>query len=232
MLVTSTIDNSKWLWINIPKTASTLIRNAILNNVNEMEGQVHYTYLENVELYGRHTGFTVVRDPMTRFISGLNHVFSECACGKCILLYDRPPKTEEIIQFLNDIVTLSKNINNFHYKTYYNGHDLLWMDIVKSLQKYCIKSKVIYDPVNCVMWSFILPQYLYLDGMEVRDYIFRYEDLKACAKFVDNTLGYKVNLQKRVRNYSYKLNDVDFDSVELKELIYQYYEEDYKQLNY
>lgn len=232
MLVESKIDKSKWLWINIPKTASTLVRNAIFNNANEMEGQVHFTYLENVEIHGKHTGFTVVRDPMTRFISGLNHVFSECTCGKCLLFYDRPPQTEEVIKFLNDIVTLSKHIHNFHYKTYYNGYDLLWMNIVKSLQKHCIKSKIIYDPVNCVMWSFILPQYLYLDGMEVRDYIFRYEDLSTCANFVKNTLGYQIDTEKKIRVYPYKLQNVDFSSTEIKKLIYEYYQEDYKQLNY
>lgn len=232
MLVESKIDNSKWLWINIPKTASTLIRNSIFKYNNELDGQNHYSYIENVQLYGKHDGFTVVRDPLQRFKSGLNHVFSECTCGRCTIFYDRQPNTEEVITFLSSIVNLSTTVSNFHHKTYYNGSNLLWLEILKNLQRVFIKSRIIEDPVSCVMWSFILPQYLYLDGMEVRDYIFRYEDLQTCASFIKNKLGYEVNLTNRVRNYSYKLDNVDFESVELQKLIHQYYEEDYKQLNY
>lgn len=232
MLVESKTDESKWLWINIPKTASTLIRNSIYGYDHEDDRQDHFTYLENVNTYGKYTGFTVVRNPITRFISGLNHVFNDCACKKCIVFDERPPNTEEVINFLQEITNLSKTIKNFHYKSYYNGSDDSWMSIVKSLQKNFIKSKIIMDPVDCVMWSFILPQYLYLDGMDVRDYIFKYEELHTCVNFIENRLGYIIDTSSRPRSYPYKLQNVDFDNSTIKMLLYEYYEEDYKQLNY
>jgi hypothetical protein len=232
MLVESKIDKSHWIWINIPKTASTLIRNSIFKYEDENDRQDHFTFIENVELHGKHTAFTVVRDPMTRFISGLNHVFSHCWCGKCITFDDRPPTTNEVIQFLKEIVHLSKTIENFHYKTYYNGSNMLWMDILKSMQKNFIKSKIIMDPVDCVMWSFILPQYLYLDGMGFGDYIFKYEELDTCVNFIRNRLGYIIDISRRPRSFEYKLHNVDFRNSQIRRLIYEYYEEDYKQLNY
>lgn len=232
MLIESKIDNSTWMWINIPKTASTLLRNTFKEVTSELDGQSHYTYKENVELYGEHTAFTVVRDPLTRFVSGLNHVFSECTCGQCIIKYDVLPTTKEVLNFLREITELASTIKNFHYKTYYNGTDTSWMLLVKSMQKHFIKNRIITNPFNCVMWSFILPQYLYLDGMRSGDYIFRYEDMSNCVTFIRDKLGYEVDLNKRVRSYSYKLNNVDFENTEIKKLLYQYYETDYTQLNY
>lgn len=232
MLVESKVDNSKWLWINIPKTASTLIGNALFNHENSEGRQDHYTYTENVEMHGKYTGFTVVRNPITRFISGLNHVFSHCSCKMCITFPENPPNTNQVIKFLKEIVDLSKSIDNFHYKTYYNGSDLLWLELVKSLQKNFINNKIIMDPENCVMWSFILPQYLYLDKMEVRDYIFRYEELSTCTQFIENRLGCKVDTSLRPRSFEYVLQNVDFNNTEIQKLLHAYYEEDFKQLNY
>lgn len=232
MLVQSKIDNSKWIWINIPKTASTLVRNAIFGYDNILDGQIHLTYTENVAIHGWHTGFTVVRDPLTRFRSGLNHVFSECACGQCTIFYDRPPITEEVIGFLSDIVQLKNTYKDFHKLSYNNGSNNLWLEILKAMQKRFIKSRIIMNPSDCVMWAFILPQFLYLDKMDTTDYIFRYENLSEYAKFIENTLGYRVNTQVKHREYTYKLNDVDFTSKEIQPLLHQYYSEDYNQLNY
>ena len=43
------------------------------------------------------------------------------------------------------------------------------------------------------MWAFILPQFLYLDKIQSRDYIFKYETLNDCAEFIQNRLGYTVD---------------------------------------
>ena len=52
MLVESKIDKSQWIWINIPKTASTLIRNSIFKYEDENDRQDHFTFIENVQLHG------------------------------------------------------------------------------------------------------------------------------------------------------------------------------------
>ena len=88
------------------------------------------------------------------------------------------------------------------------------------------------DPIDCVMWSFILPQYLYLDGMGFGDYIFKYEELDTCVNFIRNRLGYTIDISRRPRSFEYKLHNVDFRNSQIRRLIYEYYEEDYKQLNY
>ena len=51
MLVQSKIDKSQWIWINIPKTASTFIRNCLYGNKNILDVQTHLTYLENVHVF-------------------------------------------------------------------------------------------------------------------------------------------------------------------------------------
>ncbi len=232
MLVTSVIDNSTWIWINIPKTASTFVRNSIFGNEDTMDGQVHLTYRENVDMYGIHRAFTVVRDPMTRFKSGLNHMFSECACQKCTIFYDRPPNTSEVVAFLRDLVKLNNTYENFHYLSYHTGISNLWLEILKSMQKNFIRSRILDTPDKCVMWGFILPQFLYLDGLRSTDYIFKYEQLNDCAEFIKNRLGYDVDTSVRHRQYSNKLYNVDFTNQELQDLLHEYYEEDYKQLNY
>jgi len=232
MLIESKIDKSQWIWINIPKTASTFIRNCLYGNKNILDGQTHLTYLENVHLYGQQNAFTVVRDPLTRFKSGLNHIFSECNCGKCTIFYDRPPTTIEVVSFLNDLVKLNNKHKNFHYSSYQTGSSKLWLEILKSMQINFIKSRIIMNPVNCVMWAFILPQFLYLDKIQSRDYIFKYETLNDCAEFIRNRLGYTVDTSVKHRQYSYKLSNVDFTDKELLDLLKNYYKEDYTELNY
>lgn len=232
MLVESQIDNSKWLWINIPKTASTLVRNSIFEPDHPEDRQDHYTYIENVEMYGKYIGFTVVRDPVSRFISGLNHVFNHCYCGECEIFYDVPPTTDDVILFLQDITDLSKTITDYHNKSYYNATSDVWWEIVKSMQIRFIKNIIMRTPWDCTMWSFILPQFVYLDEMDNRDYIFKYENIQTCVNFIENKLGYKVDTSKRPRSFPYRLQNVDFQNPIIKTLLHEYYKEDYKQLNY
>ena len=84
MLITSKNDGTKWLWVNVPKTASTAVMRTFFpfKEINEQE---HQTYNHLIDIYGSFNAFTTVRNPITRFKSALNHTLNVCVCGKCTI---------------------------------------------------------------------------------------------------------------------------------------------------
>ena len=69
MLVESKINDKKWLWVNIQKTATTSTLKTFFPE-KEYNQQSHQIYVDLVRMYGYHDTFTMVRNPIDRFLSG------------------------------------------------------------------------------------------------------------------------------------------------------------------
>ena len=82
MKVQSKIDGKNWLWVNVPKTASTAVMRTFFPSMGINEQQ-HNSYEELIQAYGNLDAFTTVRHPVTRFKSALNHTCHLCMCGQC-----------------------------------------------------------------------------------------------------------------------------------------------------
>lgn len=228
MLVKSKLNNKLWLWVNIPKTATTSTLKAIFPE-QEYNSQQHNTYRQLIRQYqDKYSVFTMVRNPVDRFLSGLNHIFSVCECGECKVDLTDPPKTEEVILFLSDILKLKTNNENFFDKVYNNNTNNLYLEVVNSIQKNFQRNIQITDNNTCVRWSLVIPQSYMLDGL-VYGRIFRYEQIHTFFNFVQRELGYVIPTIK-YREYSNKLTGVDKSNSTLKQLIYELHKEDF--INY
>lgn len=229
MLVKSKLNGKTWLWVNIPKTATTTTMKAIFPN-KPYNSQTHYTFNELIRMHqDKYDVFTMVRHPFTRFMSGLNHIFNVCECGNCIVNSENPPTTEEVISFIGDMLKLKTQYTNFFDMVYKNETNSLREEVIKSIQKNFERNIKIND-VNCVKLSFIIPQYYILDGLQ-RGRIFRYENIDVFFNFVTYELGYIIPKEK-YRNYENKLINVDSLNSTLQHLIYEFHTDDFTNYNY
>jgi hypothetical protein len=228
MRITSKIDGTDWLWVNIPKTASSVLYNAF-EPTKPIASQTHHSYGELRNIHGSLPTFTVVRNPVDRFRSGLNHLFSVCVCGGCIVNKYSPPHTINLIYFLKDLITFGFEDKSFYERVYHNNQNLLYKKILDSIQKNFRQSIVIGNE-ECVRWPFAVSQSFLLGDIPNHTKIFKYENIKECFSFVEEELGYKVS-NSRLRDYPNNLS-IDFSDSTVVSLIKQLYMMDYTLLNY
>ena len=228
MLVESKINGKQWLWVNIPKTASTSTLKTFFPE-KEYNQQSHQIYVDLVRMYGYHDTFTMVRNPIDRFLSGINHLFSVCECKQCIIDVTRPTTTEEVILFLSDMLRLKQKTPNFFETVYRNSQNSLHLEVVNSIQKRFSRNITVGD-VQCIRWPVIIPQhYILHNATNIK--IFKYEQIEQFFHFVETELGYSV-VQEKFRNYTNKLSNVDVTNSTLRTLIYELHKEDFKLYGY
>ena len=228
MLVESKINDKKWLWVNIQKTATTSTLKTVVPE-KEYNQQSHQIYVDLVRMYGYHDTFTMVRNPIDRFLSGINHLFSVCECKQCIIDVTRPTTTEEVILFLSDMLRLKQKTPNFFETVYRNSQNSLHLEVVNSIQKRFSRNITVGD-VQCIRWPVIIPQhYILHNATNIK--IFKYEQIEQFFHFVETELGYSV-VQEKFRNYTNKLSNVDVTNSTLRTLIYELHKEDFKLYGY
>lgn len=227
MLITSKIDGKKWLWVNVPKTASTAVMRTFfpLKEINEQE---HQTYNHLIDMHGSFDAFTTVRNPISRFKSALNHTMNVCVCGKCIIT-DTPVDKLDVINFLSDMIKLKSQKQDFFRAVYMNGESNYEMNVVESMIRRFHKY-VIPENINCLRIPAYVSQTFILEGPQEKLRIFKYENLQELSGFIKNTLGYDMD-NTIYRKYPNKLG-VDFLDPTLLDLIHELYREDYDNFNY
>ena len=93
MIISSKINGSKFIWVKIPKTGTRAYAKILVSN-NEIQTEnedyslhFHLTFQQlYVNYRKKYSGFTVVRHPVTRFVSALNHIAdvnSQCTSSNC-----------------------------------------------------------------------------------------------------------------------------------------------------
>ena len=228
MLVESKINGKKWLWVNIQKTATTSTLKTFFPE-KEYNQQSHQIYVDLVRMYGYHDTFTMVRNPIDRFLSGINHLFSVCECKQCIIDVTIPTTTEEVILFVSDVLRLKQHTPDFFQKVYRNEQNNLYLKVVDSIKTRFSQNIKIGD-VKCVRWPVIMPQhYILHNATNIK--IFKYEQIEQFFHFVETELGYSV-VQEKFRNYTNKLSNVDVTNSTLRTLIYELHKEDFKLYDY
>jgi hypothetical protein len=228
MLITSKIDEKQWLWVNVPKTASTAVMRTFFPSM-EINQQQHNSYEELIEMYGQLDAFTTVRHPIQRFRSGLNHIFSVCVCGKCQLNLQTLPTTMDVIYFVQDMLILKNQRHDFFRAIYKNGESDYWTTIRDSI-KHRFGKYLITTTDNCLRVPFVVSQTFLLNGPNAKLRVFKYENLIELSQFIKNRLGYNMD-NTLYRNYPNNLG-VDFTDSTLLYLLRELYQEDFQNFNY
>lgn len=227
MLITSKIDKKQWLWVNVPKTASTAVMRTFFPSM-QVNDQQHQTYNHLIEMYGALDAFTTIRHPITRFKSALNHTLNVCACGKCKII-DGPVDKLDVIRFLGDMLKLKGSRKDFFRAVYMNGLSNYEMNVANSMNERFSKY-IIPNGIICLRVPAYVSQTFILEGPQEKLRIFRYENLQELSGFIKNTLGYDMD-NTLYRKYPNKLG-VDFYDPTLLDLVHELYREDFTNFNY
>jgi hypothetical protein len=231
MLITSKIDGEKWLWINVPKTGSTAIMKTFFPQMKAI-AQEHHCWEELIDIFGPRQTFTVVRDPIKRFRSALNHTFSpidSCVCTACIRISGEIPTTIQTIQFVADMIRLKQTRKDFFRAIYKNGETNYEQTIRDFLLKRFSNCLIPGDP-RCVRISPYVSQTYMLEGPQELLTVIKYENQEELSDFINQKLGYTL-VTKKYRDYPNGLG-VDFSDPTLLDLLHELYSEDFKNFNY
>lgn len=231
MLITSKIDAKEWLWVNIPKTGSTAIMKTFFPSMRTF-AQEHHCWEELITKYGVRDTFSVVRDPIKRFRSALNHTFSpidSCVCTGCVRMYGDNPSTIQTIYFVKDMLELKQSKPDFFRAIYKNGESN-YEDVVRECLLKRFSNCLSVADRRCVRMSPYVSQTYMLEGPIEKLHIIKYENRSELNNFITNKMGYEL-VTKEYRKYNNNLG-VDFADTTLLYLLRELYKEDFQNFNY
>lgn len=216
MLVSSSVNNNKWIWVKVPKTgtrAYSLLFHAQGEDEFYKDGfrffHLHQSFHNLYIHHGkRYSGFTVVRHPKTRFISALKHLAD--------LHVSHPQHTtnlpfasiDSLVYFLfnnfdkNCIPKDNRTIEEIfglHFSSYYN--------------------------------SFFKTQTFWAYHPKIN--IFRYEELDTFNNWIEMQLGFNTKTLQRVGEIKTNhLEHLDFSSPKFDAIVQHLFYDDYRSFNY
>ena len=219
MIVKSLIDNSDWIWIRIPKTATRAYRSIF--DADDEEHR-HYSYRESIDVYGDvGRAFSVIRNPVDRLKSGITHDIDEFKriCREIPYPeYQNVPLTEDI-----------------PYPDWMLDSDVLCDVFFEAVGENCkVKNQKVYDKLMWeagMMAEVLKTQVSAVNYPEVK--VFRFENLNEFNTWIESSLGRSTrDLQKSgVSDYE-KYNWLDFSNPRFTELCKLIYKEDYEVYGY
>lgn len=205
MIITSSVDGLDWIWIRIPKTATRAYR-IILDMGNEPH--THWSYKESIEQYGDvGRAFSVIRNPLTRFKSGITHDIDE---------FKRIYPDKEYPDWMLDINVLCDLFFNILDENCKIKNEDMYRKLVSEAGMMCEVLKTQCSAVN---------------HPEVQ--IFRYENLQEFNTWIEATLGFDTTrvVVNGASDYE-KYNWLDFNNPRFEELSRMVYKEDYEVFGY
>ena len=194
--------------------------------------QEHHCWEELINVFGKQQTFAVVRDPVRRFRSALNHTFSpidSCVCTACVRVGGEIPTTIQTIQFVADMISLKHTRKDFFRAIYKNGETDYEQEVRKCLLNR-FSNCLIPGDKRCVRISPYVSQTYMLEGPQELLTIIKYENRQEISNFITNKLGYQLD-NKKYRDYPNGLG-VDFSDPTLLDLLHELYREDFENFNY
>jgi hypothetical protein len=220
MIVKSLVDNSEWIWIRIPKTATRAYRAIFAEGDDQLH--THFSYKESVEIYGNvGRAFTVIRNPIDRLKSGIIHDVDE---------FQRIYRDIPYPEYQNALPT-----DGIPYPDWMLDINLLCDLFFEAVDENCkVKNQKVYDKLMWeagMMAEVLKTQASAVNYPEVK--VFRYENLAEFNVWIKESLGLDTTKVPINGPSDYvKYNWLDFTSPRFIELAKVLYKEDYEVYGY
>lgn len=249
MIVTSLVTQEKYFWVRIPRTATNSYENIFFperENSNNYYIHSHAPYRQSKDegFYCDHAvktqnGFTVVRNPLTRFISGLKYLRQiKNGSGKIYNSQDTFEKYIYMCEYCGfehevpypDPSEEKKMFNFIENETIF--YDFIYAHFEKNgfvKTPYTLESAFETSDTKAI-GSIFLTQTRYAYHPHVK--IFHYEDLSSYNRWIEDTLGYDTSKLPKI-NATDSINlPIDFSTNKFKELVKYLFYDDFKYFNY
>lgn len=244
MVITSKLTNKQYQWIRVPKTA-TMAYSFLFANRHKLDYRVTHTHYP----YGRFSkcssckgkeldfdGFTLVRNPMNRFISSLYFIV-ERKVNKF-----NPEKTYMMCDICNsyELLDYSGEQNPLDFFEFYKDENTFYDFFYDNFDKNCAPKQgldfyQIFEVNNISLISSFFRTQIYW-AYYPRVNIFKYEEIDKFNDWIETNLGYDTKRVPRI-NTSKKdeLRDiikVDFTTNKFKKLAKHLFYDDFRYFNY
>jgi hypothetical protein len=220
MLIQSKKYDEKFIWIKVPKTGTRAYSQLFHPNGDEFfvgNKKLYHIHKPFSVLYTQHekkySGFTVLRDPRTRFISALKHLADlnqQCDTNNCINHPGKMPlnNMDDLVNFLYD--NFERNCipkNNKDFKEIFGVEFINYYDSFFKTQTF---------------WAYH-PKVKY----------FKYEKIEEFNDWLYNSLGIDVaKLQKVGTIKTNHLEHLNFEDVLFKQVVRHLFYDDYQVFDY
>lgn len=242
MIVQSKITKENYFWVRIPRTGTHSYTNIFfpgLNNDEHMLKHEHVSINASPDTTGCMNpvkfrgGFTVVRDPKTRFISGLRHflnapeykVFQPTnkrkvirICPFCGKIAEEPPKT---------------TLESFHGAEFFKNEDVFYDFCYSNFEKNGFlktTSSLLKDEEVPSMMVFFKTQVEFCYNPKMK--FFRYENIQEFNNWIETTLGYSTRHLTRMNTSQDSTLNIDTTTKKFDELVKYLFHDDYKVFGY
>jgi len=234
MIITSLLDNSDYFWVNIPRTGTN-------SYLRIFEPQTKFGF--NIIYHSKYDhkleipGFSLVRNPLDKFVSGLKFL-SKLALDKKYTAFWK----EEYVKNIEDEETI-RILNSFEINfDFLKNEKNFYLYVYNSFSKNCIRNNenefehkiiprnshpYIYYALNAIFRTQV--DYAYHPKVK----IFKYENIDEYNTWIENTLGYDTSQVKKLRiNESTNSIPIDTTTTKFKELVEYLFYDDLKIFGY
>lgn len=245
MIVTSLIDEKKYFWVKVPRTATHSYEKLFFPELHSDDKYVFHLHAPfsdfklaacknkpNIE-----GGFSLIRHPIDKFISGLKYLKMKRE--------DVPPTTinVSVCEFCGEIIEMK---NDERFKTSYE-ENLKFVDFLKDENtfydfmysyfdkncnpKYSYTLEDIFQTENVsFVKSMFVTQTKFAYHPKVK--IFQYENLKEFNSWIESTLGYSTSNLGKINSSKNVTLNIDVTTQKFKDLVKYLFNDDFKIFGY
>jgi len=232
MIVTSKINDIEYFYIKIPRTATVSYERLFFPDIEPLALHMHHLYYE----YKHMPGFTVIRNPVTRFISGLHQIrklqLNPQLISDVTHTYD---VKQNKISFEDYKVRGTNFTDIFQSEDFF--YDFFYTSFYKNCEPKCVVDynfltnlRLVFDTDGRVIPAFFITQVRWAYFPQVQ--IFRYENLTEFNAWIEQELGYDTSTLKRLNASDGNGVGIDVTSNKFKELTKYLFYDDFKYFNY
>lgn len=247
MIVTSLIDEKKYFWVKVPRTATTSYKKLFfpeLSHKNTRTIHLHIPFSDTKTTMCQNfpqleAGFSLVRNPVSRFISGLKYLKRRLTEQNDILNIDT---FLSICEFCGEITILDRNeaTNSFiESRKFINflENETVFYDLIYShFDKNCnLKSGYMWGEVfqtenPSLVKSMFVTQTEFVYNPKVK--IFHYENIHQFNSWIEHTLGYSASAVSNINSSKDVELNIDFTTKKFKDMVKYLFHDDFKLFGY
>jgi hypothetical protein len=244
MVITSQKNNKKYFWIKIPRTATVAYSRLFFGNLEEDKYvHSHVPYVrelicncnDTLTRYINLSGISVVRNPMSRFISSLKFIKKIAE----LPIHTSPWQTLQNKCQVCGAITLdiptdfSENSNFFEF---YQNEKVFYEFMYDNFNKNCqIIDGESFDNIfttrrSSFIRSFFHTQVFWVYHPNVK--IFKYEKLSEFNHWIEEELGYDTSKLQKVNSSQATPFPIDFTTDKFKKLTKHLFYDDFRYFDY
>lgn len=249
MIVTSKLTNEVYFWIKNPRTGTVSyshLFNPILKIIpyihthEEYKTEMSCTCNGIVTKFSNLNGVAIIRNPLTRFISALQHLkYVNRSNSMLVELPTTYNKICSVCGSTTQVTSAKTNTESELIFPFYDNETVFYEFMYDNFDKNCQpKSGDIFERIfqttNSILLSvgrtLLLTQVYWAYHPKIQT--FRYENLSEFNLWVEQSLGYNTSKLKRVNSQTDTQLPIDFTTNKFKSLVKHLFYDDFRYFNY